>query len=61
MPDLVLNAMHRAAPNIYEGELIDITDSILSDLGGFCWNAGSSSPIHLQWTRGMGSCNQQLV
>ena len=25
MPDRVLNAMHQAAPNIYEGELIDTT------------------------------------
>ncbi len=32
MPDVVLNAMHRAAPNIYEGELVGITDSILADL-----------------------------
>ena len=32
MPDRVLNAMHRAAPNIYTGELIDMTASILPDL-----------------------------
>jgi len=28
MPDRVLNAMHRAAPNIYEGELLDLTASL---------------------------------
>jgi len=32
MPDRVLNAMHRAAPNIYEGALVGITDSIYADL-----------------------------
>ncbi len=31
-PDRVLNAMHRAAPNIYEGELVDTTLSIVADL-----------------------------
>jgi len=43
MPDLVLNAMHRAAPNIYEGELIDITDSILSDLEAFAGTQGQAA------------------
>lgn len=32
IPDRVLNAMHRAAPNIYEGELIDLTRTVLGDL-----------------------------
>lgn len=32
MPDRVLNAMHRAAPNIYTGPLIDMTHSIVDDL-----------------------------
>ena len=32
MPDRVLNAMHRAAPNIYEGELLDLTASLWPDL-----------------------------
>lgn len=32
MPDEVLSAMHRASPNIYEGELIDMTATILPDL-----------------------------
>ncbi len=32
MPERVLRAMHRAAPNIYEGELIGLTDQILADL-----------------------------
>ncbi len=32
IPDRVLRAMHRAAPNIYEGPLIDLTDRVLDDL-----------------------------
>ncbi|WP_208347221.1 pyridoxal-phosphate-dependent aminotransferase family protein [Pseudaestuariivita rosea] len=32
IPDRVLAAMHRAAPNIYTGELVDMTHSIVPDL-----------------------------
>ena len=32
MPDAVLREMHRASPNIYEGELHDLTDSLVPDL-----------------------------
>lgn len=32
MPDAVLRAMHRGAPNIYAGELIDIAASLVPDL-----------------------------
>ena len=32
MPDAVLQAMHAPAPNIYEGGLIDLTDSLIPDL-----------------------------
>ncbi|MBR2655076.1 MAG: alanine--glyoxylate aminotransferase family protein [Loktanella sp.] len=32
MPDVVLRAMHRASPNIYEGELHDLTASLIPDL-----------------------------
>ncbi|SFL55235.1 pyridoxal-phosphate-dependent aminotransferase family protein [Shimia aestuarii] len=32
MPEAVLRAMHRAAPNIYEGELIDLTYGLIPDL-----------------------------
>jgi len=32
MPEAVLRAMHRAAPNIYTGELHDITHSLVPDL-----------------------------
>ncbi len=32
MPDAVLQAMHRPAPNIYAGELVELTDSLIPDL-----------------------------
>ncbi len=32
IPDRVLNAMHRAAPNIYEGELVEMSHGIIADL-----------------------------
>ena len=32
IPDRVQRAMHRASPNIYEGELVDITKSLIQDL-----------------------------
>ncbi|MBO9474898.1 alanine--glyoxylate aminotransferase family protein [Shimia sp. R10_1] len=32
MPEAVLRAMHRTAPNIYEGELIELTAGVLRDL-----------------------------
>lgn len=31
-PERVLNAMHRTAPNIYEGELVDMTAAMIPDL-----------------------------
>ena len=32
IPDEVLRSMHRASPNIYEGELIEMTESLIPDL-----------------------------
>ncbi|HEY0213543.1 MAG TPA: alanine--glyoxylate aminotransferase family protein, partial [Paenirhodobacter sp.] len=32
MPDRVLAAMHRPAPNIYEGDLVTLTERIVTDL-----------------------------
>lgn len=32
VPDRVLNAMHRASPNIYEGEIFDVAYSVVADL-----------------------------
>ncbi len=43
MPDRVLRAMQRPAPNIYEGELVEITDSILRDLGRLAGTVGETA------------------
>ncbi|MEO0912723.1 MAG: alanine--glyoxylate aminotransferase family protein, partial [Pseudomonadota bacterium] len=32
MPERVLQAMHRGAPNIYEGPLMEMTDKVLRQL-----------------------------
>jgi alanine-glyoxylate transaminase/serine-glyoxylate transaminase/serine-pyruvate transaminase len=32
IPDEVLQAMHRAAPNIYAGEVVELTESLIPDL-----------------------------
>lgn len=40
MPERVLRAMHRPAPNIYQGELVDITASIKADLNTIAGNSG---------------------
>ena len=32
VPDRVLNAMHRASPNIYEGEVVAMMDGLMADL-----------------------------
>jgi len=40
MPERVLRAMHRPAPNIYQGELVDITASIKTDLNTLASNSG---------------------
>jgi len=42
MPDRVLRAMHRAAPNIYEGDLIDLADTIYTDLNTIAGNSGDA-------------------
>lgn len=40
MPDRVLRAMHRAAPNIYEGDLMEMTEAIYRDLNTIARNRG---------------------
>ena len=42
VPDRVLSAMHRAMPNIYEGELIDVSLSVLEDLAGLARTSGTA-------------------
>lgn len=52
MPDRVLSAMHRAAPNIYEGELVDGVVAIREDLN---WLAGATANIAFYITNGHGA------
>jgi len=40
IPEEVLRSMHRAAPNIYEGELIEITKSLIPDLNYVAQSSG---------------------
>ncbi|MFK7940574.1 MAG: alanine--glyoxylate aminotransferase family protein [Roseovarius sp.] len=40
MPDAVLQAMHRPAPNIYAGELPDLTASLIPDLNRVARSSG---------------------
>ncbi|GGL79294.1 pyridoxal-phosphate-dependent aminotransferase family protein [Wenxinia marina] len=43
IPDRVLQAMHRPAPNIYTGELHEITDSIIPDLKAVARTSGHAA------------------
>lgn len=43
IPDRVLNAMHRAAPNIYEGDLMGVVDEILVNLRSVAHTKGAPS------------------
>ena len=52
MPDRVLQAMHRAAPNIYEGDLIRLTESLVPDL---CALAGTRHHVAIYITNGHGT------
>ena len=41
IPEEVLRSMHRSAPNIYEGELIEITKSLIPDLNYVARSSGN--------------------
>ncbi|HRO12426.1 aminotransferase class V-fold PLP-dependent enzyme [Amaricoccus sp.] len=43
IPDRVLAAMHRPAPNIYEGELVEMTETIIADLARVAGTAGKAA------------------
>ncbi len=42
MPSRVLQAMHRPAPNIYTGALVELTESVLQDLNRIANNSGDA-------------------
>jgi alanine-glyoxylate transaminase/serine-glyoxylate transaminase/serine-pyruvate transaminase len=43
MPDAVLQAMHRAAPNIYAGELVDMMPGLVADLKSVARTKGDAA------------------
>lgn len=57
MPERVLQAMHRPAPNIYAGALVDMTHSIVPDL---LTVAGSSSHVAMYIANGHGAWEAAL-
>ena len=40
IPDRVLSAMHRPMPNIYEGDLVELSEGLLADLPGIALTRG---------------------
>lgn len=43
VPDRVLNAMHRASPNIYEGPLVEMAETIYPDLNAVARSRGKAA------------------
>ncbi len=58
IPDRVLASMHRAMPNIYEGELIETGDSVFRDLPGI---AGTSGKVFVPISNGHGAWEMALT
>ncbi|QQA41551.1 pyridoxal-phosphate-dependent aminotransferase family protein [Pelagovum pacificum] len=58
MPDPVLAAMHRPAPNIYEGEIVDVVGSISEDLK---WVAGTKHDVAIYISNGHGAWEAALA
>ena len=42
IPDRVLSAMHRSMPNIYEGEIVDVSLSVFEDLPSIAQTSGKA-------------------
>ncbi len=57
MPDRVLRAMHRPAPNIYTGELHDVTRSVIPDLKSV---AGTAHNVAIYIANGHGAWEAAL-
>jgi alanine-glyoxylate transaminase/serine-glyoxylate transaminase/serine-pyruvate transaminase len=47
IPDRVLNAMHRAAPNIYHGELVEMVPGIVRDLKAVARGGAGQAAIYI--------------
>lgn len=57
IPERVLQAMHRPSPNIYEGELVDITDKIIPKL---CQVAKTDGNVAMYISNGHGAWEAAL-
>ena len=58
IPEAVLRAMHRASPNIYEGELVDLTHTLVPDLR---YVAQTESNVALYIANGHGAWEAALA
>ncbi|KAA9010219.1 pyridoxal-phosphate-dependent aminotransferase family protein [Histidinibacterium aquaticum] len=58
MPDEVLQAMHRPAPNIYEGDLVETTHTIAQDLK---WVARTVGHVAMYISNGHGAWEASLA
>ena len=58
MPEEVLRAMHRSAPNIYEGDLIEMTRSLIPDLK---WIAQTDGQVAIYIANGHGAWEAALA
>ena len=58
IPDRVLNAMHMAMPNIYEGDLIEVTDTVFRDLPTI---ARTSGRVFIPISNGHGAWEMALT
>jgi alanine-glyoxylate transaminase/serine-glyoxylate transaminase/serine-pyruvate transaminase len=60
IPDRVLAAMHRPMPNIYEGALVELSQSVLDDLPGIARTRGRAfaaiSNGHGAWEMALTNC-----
>ncbi len=58
IPDRVLGAMHMAMPNIYEGEVVEVSKSVFQDLPSI---ARSSGPAFVAISNGHGAWEMALT
>jgi len=58
MPDEVLTAMHRPAPNIYEGDLVEMTATLVRDLK---WVARTAHEVVMYAANGHGAWEAALA
>ena len=59
IPDRVLAAMHRPAPNIYEGELVEMTETIVADLAPGGADGRQGRDLHRQRPCRLGGGDRQ--